>query len=272
MAELLDRDRQNYVYAGVARGHKAGGFNVQMISDLVTEKIRATPGTPDPDVKARTMYLPEMSWNYEVGVHTTFFENKLRTGITLFYMDISGLQITEFIPTGAGRKLTNAGTSASKGVEISADTYLGSGFDVSANYGFAHATFRNYKDVETIQGMPTEVDYKGKFVPYAPQHTANLALNYIRNFEHAFLSQLYGTISCSGIGKIYWDEGNTLAQNFYGLLDARFGVKKNAFGIEIWGKNLTNTAYNAFYFQSFGNNFFQQGKPLQFGARLTVEI
>lgn len=263
---------QNFVYASVSRGYKSGGFNVQMISDLVTESLRARPGSPAPDVKSRTMYMPEMSWNYELGLHNTFFDRKLSTEITLFYMDISGMQLTEFVATGAGRRLTNAGTSVSKGLELSAEMILGGGFSAAVNYGFAHATFTNYKDVKMIQGKATEVDYKGKFIPYAPQHTLNGSLNYSRKLENSFLSQVYGTVSYSGVGKIYWHEDNELSQNFYSLVDAKLGVKKNAFGLELWGKNLLNTEYNAFYFESFGNKFFQKGKPLQFGARLTMDI
>ena len=97
-------------------------------------------------------------------------------------------------------------------------------------------------------------------------------LNYVKNFENSFLSQFYGNISYSGIGKIYWQESNEISEDFYTLLDAKLGVKKNAFGLELWGKNLLNTEYNAFYFESFNNKFFQKGKPVQFGARLTMDL
>lgn len=263
---------QNFVYASVSKGYKSGGFNVQMISDLVTESLRTRQNIEQSAVKAQTMYLPEVSWNYELGIHNSFLDRKLNTEITLFYMDISGMQLTEFVATGAGRRLTNAGTSVSKGVEFSADMRLGGGFGLGVNYGFAHATFTNYKDVKTVQGKPTEVDYKGKFVPYAPQHTVNANLNYTKSLENSFLSQIYGTISYKGIGKIYWHEDNELLQNFYSLIDTKIGVKKNGLGIEIWGKNLLNTDYNAFYFESFGKKFFQTGKPFQFGGKLTLYL
>lgn len=263
---------QNFIYGSVARGYKTGGFNVQMISDLVTEKIRARPGTPEPDVKKGTMYMPEMSWNYELGIHNTFMDRKLKTDITLFYMDITGLQLTEFVTTGAGRMLTNAGSSVSKGVEVSADMQLGGGFSLGLNYGYAHATFKHITDVKRVNGQEVVVDYTGKLVPYAPQHTVNANLNYFKSFENSFISSLYGTVSYNGIGKIFWHEDNELSQDFYSLVDAKIGVKKNFIGLELWGKNLLNTAYNAFYFESFSKKYFQQGKPLQFGAKLTFDI
>ena len=268
-------DRMNFVYGSVSRGYKTGGFNIQMISDLISDKLKNTrPGAPaqETDVKHAVMYQPEQSWNYEAGIQNTFLDRKLRTSLTLFYMDIKGLQLTEFVTSGAGRKLTNAGTAVSKGLEVSADMKLTPELNAGLSYGYAHASFQNYTQVETVNGQSVEVDYSGKFVPYAPQHTANVYLNYTKKLENSFITELYGTLSYSGIGKIYWQDSNEISEDFYSLADAVVGVKKNAFGLELWGKNLLNTSYNAFYFESFGNKFFQQGKPLQVGARLTLEI
>lgn len=262
--------KNNFVYGSVAKGYKSGGFNIQMISDLVSEKLR-NPKV-EPNVKQRTMFQPEQSWNYEIGLSNTMLNNRLRTSVTLFYMKINGLQLTEFLASGAGRKLTNAGKSVSKGVELSADMILGAGFSFGLNYGYAHASFKHYTNIEKINGVDTEVDYAGKIVPYAPQHTLNGNLNYEHNFSNAFISKLYGTVAFNGFGKIYWHEKNDLYEDFYGLMDARLGAKKNNIALELWGKNLLNTSYNAFYFESFGNKFFQQGKPLQFGARILMEI
>ena len=268
-------NNRNFIYASVSRGYKTGGFNVQTMSDLMIERFFTTlknPQAPLPDIKRKAMYKPELSWNYELSLHNSFLDNRLSSEITLFYMDISGLQLTKFVPSGAGRMLTNAGTSVSKGVELAVIYHLGYGFDVDVNYGYANATFKTYTNIVKINGKDTEIDYAGKYVPYAPQHTVGAALNYFKSFKNGFINEFYGTVSYSGIGKIYWREANDLSENFYNLVDAKIGAKKGIFGMELWGKNLLNTTYNAFYFQSFGNTFFQKGKPLQFGARLTLDI
>jgi len=82
---------------------------------------------------------------------------------------------------------------------------------------------------------------------------------------------LMATAQYTGIGKIYWTEANTVSQDFYSLVNAKVGVNKGAFGLELWAKNLFNTGYNAFYFYS-GGNFGQSGKPMQLGATLKVEF
>jgi len=79
------------------------------------------------------------------------------------------------------------------------------------------------------------------------------------------------TVQYTGIGKIYWTEGNDVSQDFYSLVNAKIGVTKGAFGLELWTKNLFDTRYNVFYFYS-GGNYGQQGKPAQVGATLKFEF
>ena len=74
----------------------------------------------------------------------------------------------------------------------------------------------------------------------------------------------------SGIGKIYWTETNDISQPFYGLLNAKVGLRKGIVSFNLWGRNLTATDYQAFYFESFNRSFIQKGKPLQFGGEIAI--
>jgi len=120
--------------------------------------------------------------------------------------------------------------------------------------------------------MAQEVDYKGKFVPYAPQNTLNIGCEYLHTFKKSFVDQIMASVQYNGAGKIYWDVDNSIYQNFYGLVNAKVGVGKGNFRVELWAKNLFDTQYNAFYFESFGNKFFQKGNPTQLGLTLKTEF
>ena len=74
--------------------------------------------------------------------------------------------------------------------------------------------------------------------------------------------------SWQGAGKIYWDEANTLEQDFYSQLGGSIALKKGAFTLSLWGRNLTNTDFYTFYFKSVGNNFFNPSKPCRMGVTL----
>jgi iron complex outermembrane receptor protein len=267
-------DRQ-FAYATLSKGYKAGGFNIQMFSDLMQAQLMSAgnPTAPKINVAEAITYQPEHSINYEIGYQSAFFNHRLKTHLSLFYMDISDMQLTKFVPSGNGRMITNAGEVTSKGVEVSLQTNLGKGFGLDVNYGYAHATFDNYTDsVKDENGVIQEVNYKRNFVPYAPQNTLCLNGRYTHLFSNAFIDYITGSIQYMGTGKIYWDEANSLYQEFYHTVNARIGMVKNNVEVSIWGKNLFDTAYNTFYFESFGNRFFQKGKPLQWGVMLKVEI
>ena len=76
----------------------------------------------------------------------------------------------------------------------------------------------------------------------------------------------------NGIGKVHWNEENTMSQSFYSLLSASVYAEKGAFSLDLWGKNLTDTDYNAFYFVSVGNAFFSKGRPAEFGITLSLQL
>ena len=266
-------DRQ-FVYATASRGYKTGGFNVQMFSDLLTNSMMG--GEQNPDIRKTILYKPEFSWNYELGGQCLSLNDHLKTTLSLFYINLDNMQLAKIFSSTSGRVITNAGQVESKGLELSMDANLGSGFSAVLNYGYANATFKNYTDTlksydKLGNAVYTPVDYKGKYVPYAPQNTINLSGTYEHAFRNSFIDRLMATVQYSGIGKIYWTEANTVSQDFYTLVNAKVGVNKGAFGLELWAKNLFNTGYNAFYFYS-GGNFGQSGKPMQLGATLKMEF
>lgn len=267
-------DRQ-FIYATASRGYKTGGFNVQMFSDLLTNALPPL-NVMNPDVRKTILYKPEFSWNYELGGQCLTFNDHLKSGISLFYINVDNMQLAKIFSSTSGRVITNAGQVESKGIELSFDANLGGGFSAGLNYGYANATFINYTDTLKSydnRGNPTytPVDYKGKYVPYAPQNTLSLSGTYEHSFKHSFIDRFMATVQYTGIGKIYWTEANTVVQDFYSLVNAKVAVNKGAFGLELWAKNLLKTEYNAFYFYS-GGNFGEAGKPMQLGATLKVEF
>lgn len=264
-----------YTYASVAKGYKTGGYNVQMSADVMQAQMKydmmsafqsMIPGelqkpTPVEEVAA---YKPEQSWSYELGTRSEWIPDKLNTELTLFYMDIRDLQITQFVNSGNGRILTNAGKAQSWGIEATLRASLAPGLTADFNYGYTHATFREYNNGQD--------DFKGNYVPYTPRHTMSLGLQYTKSLTNKWIDQVYASAQLNGTGKIFWTEYNNIYQDFYLTLNARLGVRKGCFNASLWSRNLTNTTYSAFYFESFDNPFMQLGKPLQIGVELAVSL
>lgn len=109
------------IYVKVSKGYKAGGFNTQMFSDVLQQRLMVMMGVGTQyDVDRIVSYKPEKSWNYEIGSHLLFPEIGVRLDLAAFYIDCRDQQLTMF-PDGTttGRIMTNAGRTRSFGGEIS---------------------------------------------------------------------------------------------------------------------------------------------------------
>ena len=135
---------------------------------------------------------------------------------------------------------------------------------IDAAYGYACATFDEY--------LSGDADYSGKHLPLAPRETLSANVAYTLPVPRTFANYLILNIGWNGVGRIYWNEENSLTQAFYGLWSASLSWEKGHFGVSMWAKNILNESYNTFYFRSIGNDFFAQGKPRQIGVSLHINL
>ena len=189
----------------------------------------------------------------------------------VFYMDIRDLQLTSFAENGSGRMITNGGKANSYGVELSLRSRITDGLTADLNYGFTRATFRDYIFTDKDENSQiVKTDCKDNFIPYTPRHTVSLGLQYTKLLHRKMIDQFIASAQFTGAGKIFWTEKNDISQPFYGLVNAKVGIRKGIVNLNLWSRNITNTDYQAFYFESFNQSFIQKGKPFQIGGEITV--
>ncbi|MDE5568014.1 MAG: TonB-dependent receptor [Muribaculaceae bacterium] len=253
------------LYGTISKAYKSGGYNTQMFSDVLQQRIMQYMGlSMTYDLDEVVSYKPEKSWNYEAGVKTSWFNGRLMADLALFFIDCRDQQLTMFPPgLTTGRIMTNAGQTYSKGVELSAILHATNSLTFRTSYGYTNATFRKFSD--------SKGDYRGKRLPYAPAQTFFAGVNWIMPFEIAGASPSIN-LNVRGAGDIYWNEANTVKQPFYALLGASAAIEKDAWSLRIWGENLTSTRYSTFYFMSIGNEFVQRARPWQAGVTLRVNV
>lgn len=277
------------VYATIARGYKSGGYNTQMMSDILQYQMQKDlkedlysqipaeitvarqtmypilMGMEEVDVKKVLEYKPEYSWNYEVGTKLNF--DKISLQAAFFFIDCRDQQVTVFSNLGGmGRMMRNAGHTQSYGAELSATYQLTDWLALMGNYGYTHATFKDYQANDST-------NYKGNHVPFAPEQTYMVGLAFKKDFNK--LGRLFANVDFSGAANTYWTDDNTIKEEAYGTLNATIGLtprKFNKLTVSIWGKNLTDSEYNTFYFESMGNKFVQKGKPVQGGIKATLRF
>ena len=284
----LNNNKGN-LYALVSKGYRAGGYNIQMFSDVLQTELNAHQqdamrGDYDVEhtaadyeaIEETIAYKPEESWNYEVGGHFNLFGGSTHFDIALFYMQIRNQQLSVMAPqSNYGRIMVNAGKSHSCGLET---TLRGKLFDNALDWAVAYS-FTNAKFDEYLYQVPnpysslgTEAfgqDFSDNYVPFVPQHTFSAMADW-------HMGKFTLGANVSGQGKIWWDEANTYYQKLYALLGAHADYDFGPVVLSLWGRNLTDTKYNTFAIQSSaagGTRYFaQRANPLQVGVDLRIHF
>ncbi|MCH5235644.1 MAG: TonB-dependent receptor [Muribaculaceae bacterium] len=254
------------IYAKFSKGYKAGGFNTQMFSDVLQQRLMGIMGIGAKyDIEDVVAYKPEKSWNYELGSHLYFPEIGLGMEATVFYIDCRDQQLTMF-PDGTttGRIMTNAGKTRSYGAEFSGSLEITKNLQFNLSYGYTHAKFTKF-----FNGIN---DFSGKWLPYVPSNTFFAQGLYNLNLSKKKFSKLIFDLNVRGTGPIFWNEENTIKQNFYAQLGASITWQLKNWELKAWGKNLTDTFYHTFYFKSMGNEFLQRGRGIEVGLSVRFSL
>lgn len=254
------------IYASVAKGYKSGGYNTQMFSDVLQQKLMNIMGLGMKyDINEIISYRPEKSWNYEIGAHLELPVASISVDAALFHIDCTDQQLTMF-PEGTttGRIMANAGRTRSRGAEISVKATPAAGLDINLSYGFTDARF-----VKFVSG---KTDYAGKIIPYAPRNTLFAGATYRYGIDRDKDAAIVANVNVRGLGRIYWDEANTASQPFYAQAGASAALVCPKFSLDLWCENITGCNFDTFYFVSIGNSFLQRGKPRRFGVTLSIKF
>ena len=268
-------DETRNLYLTIAKGYKSGGFNTQIFSDVLQQKMMNRMGIGEVyDVQRGVAYKPEYSWNYEIGGHFSCMEGAVRGDFALFYIDCRDQQLTVFPPgQTTGRMMTNAGRTRSLGAEAAVQISPWRTFDINLAYGYTDARFVRYETtVKNDDGDPVRISYKDNRIPYAPQHTLSAGAAWTVPTGVKWLGDLVFQAGVRCAGRIWWNEENTLSQPFYALTDASVRFEHARYSLSVWGRNLADAGYDVFYFKSIGNEFVQRGRPRTFGITLNINL
>ena len=277
------------VYAVASKGFRAGGYNLQMFSDIFQTEAKGlghalrTMMTDDYDaqhtpeqveaVNNTISYKPETSWNFEAGAHLNLLGQRLKADIAVFYSVIRNQQLSVMAGNyGFGRAMVNAGKSYSCGLELSVrGGAMDNRLTWGANYSFTNARFREYDDLDNDGNT---ISYKDNYVPFIPLHKFSATADYVIPLSNPVLRNLTLGANITGQGKTYWEADNQVSQSLYALLGAHAALDFGAVVIDIWGRNLTNTDYNTFlvYSKLTEQYFAQRGNRIQAGIDARIRI
>jgi iron complex outermembrane receptor protein len=240
------------VYASASKGYMVGGYNPYC--------------SMNPTEKTFT-YDEEKTWNYEAGIKTSWFNNKLMANLSIFYIDIKDKQVSEIINDIAS--ITNAADAHSQGCELEIRARPIRGLDIFAGLGYTEAEFDDFKATEwnATHTALVENDYEDNDLQYAPNYTFSLGVQY--RHESGF----FGRADFLGTDNFYGDHANTAEADSYETVNLRLGYESEHFDFILWGKNVFDEEYLTFVHSYYGGyNTGVDGPPQTFGATITYRF
>lgn len=213
----------SFAYLSIARGFKAGGINTGSLQSAA--------------------YDPEYVWNYELGLKSRFFEDRLQTNIAAFYYDYDDLQVIQF---AVGQSfIENAAQAEGRGVEIEATALLSSRFSLNIGLAYLDTEFTEYEALDTFRPTLGVLDLKGNDLPRAPRFTASVVAQYGIPLDSG--ANISTQIEYQHQDEFYFTSFNTsfAEGGRYDLVNARlsFTSPGEKWEIAAFGKNLTDEAY-----------------------------
>ncbi|MEO9946826.1 TonB-dependent receptor [Paraglaciecola sp.] len=159
------------VYFTASEGYRIGGVNSV---PPCTEEDLDNPGQAlcaEPD---EILIKPDETKNYEIGLHSTWLNNKLIVNGSLFYIDWTDIQISGVTENGGLPITKNGGKAKSQGIELSWRALLGSGWSTQGTYAYTNAELAT-DELDFVDGDDA---FSGDRLPGSPEHSLSLGATY----------------------------------------------------------------------------------------------
>jgi iron complex outermembrane receptor protein len=244
-----------HVYALIARGYKASGFNL-------------SPGL----LPGQLQFGPESDLNFEIGHKGQFAERRVRWDTSLFYTMRHNEQLLTSEQTDPTNPDTftfftgNANSGYNYGLESTLSWTATPGLEFGGSLGLLQTRYHGF--------FQNGVELDDRALPHAPpwQGAVNATWHDPRG--------PYARLDVTGMGSFFYDlPPNETRSSAYGLVNGKLGWETQRFEMYLWGRNLLNKNYTVrgFFFGDEPPDFpsklyVQLGEPRNWGVHLTAKF
>jgi outer membrane receptor protein involved in Fe transport len=245
-------------YASVARGYKAGGFNLDR-----TSRARITPnGSPLPfntavncavatgcldfAVLSDTSFAAEFADSYEVGIKTKWFNNSLLLNATVFYQDYTDFQLNTFI--GTAFVVESIPEVISKGVDADFVWFTPiDGLALQGGVTYAETQFGTFTAADLTD--PTRFNsvfrLPGAQVSFAPRWSSSVSATYERDLNDSLVFRTNVSAKYTSRYNTGSDLHPVKDQEAFALVNARIGIGSSdeRWSVELFSNNLFDQDY-----------------------------
>jgi len=213
-------------YVTIGKGFRAGGFN------------NLAPGSN---------FLPgfdkESLVSYEAGLKTTAFAGRMRSALSLFYIDYSDQQFFLFDQTGTQANI-NVGKSEIMGGELEITAMPSETFLINFGLGFTDSEIKEYEDIPGVLVPASEI--LGREVPGAPVWSLNVDLQHTMPLSSTL--DLVSRLDYEHRDKTYWTLDNLDTQSAYDLTNLSIALENERWRARLFVNNLFDEEYIEWFF------------------------
>jgi iron complex outermembrane receptor protein len=222
-------------YVSVNRGFKSGGYDTVPVGGPTAKPAE-----------------PEVLDAYEAGLKTELFDRRVRLNVAAFRYDYSQIQVS--ITNTVSNSIVNGAKARIYGAEFDLLARVTDRLTISGGASVLDSKFLSFPNADfripltLAQGggnLAAKGDAKGNKLPYAPEFTANVGVNYtapLADGEIAFdANYTYNDGYFTG-------PDNIQHQSAYQVVNGSltYTLPNETTQIGIWGKNLFNEKYYVF--------------------------
>jgi outer membrane receptor protein involved in Fe transport len=215
----------NRWYATVARGYKAGGFNIGQF-------------VPD----ERRQFTPEYLWNAEAGVRFSNAEARVQGEIAFFNMWREDQQVAASFQLDPGDPLSyvfytdNAARGRNYGLEASLAWQPVERLQLGATLGLLHSEYVGYRYGDR--------DLDGREQAHAPGYQYSVSAQW--GGGEGWMAR----VDLSGVDAFYFDTSHDQRSDPYTLLNLKAGYSSGPWSVEAWVRNVMDESHavRGFYF------------------------
>ena len=212
-------------YATLARGFKAGGFNIGQF-------------VPDD----RRQFAPEYLWSAEAGLRFADAGSQLQAEVSVFHMWREEQQVATSFQLVPGDPLSyvfftdNAARGRNYGLETSVSWQVLERVSLGATLGLLHSEYLGYQYGDR--------DLDGREQAHAPAYQYSLSAQWGGEQGWKVRADLSGTDA------FYFDASHDQRSNPYTLLNLKAGYARGPWSVQAWIRNVTDEDYavRGFYF------------------------
>lgn len=227
------------VYGLWSRGFRPGGFNASLAvaEQSVLDQLAVFGG--------KVAYDQEQLDNYEIGLKSTWLDNRLRTRLALYYEKWTQGQVSSsaiFRTPEGGVNIfgivQNLGAINLSGAEFEAEYRISRRLTLSGTFGHAKSDIKSFgicSDCLQIRGTTSAT---GNQLPAAPRYT--WALSAEQTIPIADSQEWFGRLDYSHRGESYITVANVATVPSRDLLNLRVGWRSDTLTLEGFVKNLTD--------------------------------